>query len=171
MRKNWIEKYFSLKQQPPLGPCFMNTLPNHFNNFCLITDFMCYIHMPPPNNISKYFNYLWDACITGNNNITSVIFVFDKPEYLPPPRELVHDKGAKHSPWTRNSWQHAGTSKQGPTSPPCWLCLVALIVPCWMAKLVNQWRKWLMWFGYSPVHILLRVYQLCNEEVCFWIQV
>ena len=91
-----------LKQQPQLGPCFMNTLPHNFNNFCLITDFMCYIHMPPPNNISKYseyFNYLWDACITGdqsiNNNVTSVIFVFDKPEYLPPPRELVHDKRAK----------------------------------------------------------------------------
>ena len=61
-----------LQKQPQFQACFINSHPTNFDNFCLITDFMCYIHMPPPSNTatySEYFNYLWT--ISTNHNALS----------------------------------------------------------------------------------------------------
>ena len=77
----------------------LHSLPTSYDNVCLITDFMCYIHIPPPSTTvtySEYFNYLLTIATTHSaGNTTSIVFVFDKPEHLPPPRTLVHEKRAK----------------------------------------------------------------------------
>ena len=50
----------TLQKEPQLRDCFTTT-PSE-SGVCMIFDFMCYIHMPPPSNVntySEYFNYLW----------------------------------------------------------------------------------------------------------------
>ena len=89
----------TLEKLPEFNACFTNSLPSSYDNVCLIIDFMCYIHMPPPSTTitySEYFNYIWTMSTNHfAGNTTSIIFVFDKPQYLPPPRTLVHEKRAK----------------------------------------------------------------------------
>ena len=89
----------TLEKQSQFSACFTKSLPTSYDNVCLITDFMCYIHIPPPSTTvtySEYFNYLWTIATTHSaGNTTSIVFVFDKPEHLPPPRTLVHEKRAK----------------------------------------------------------------------------
>ena len=95
-----------LQKQIEFQACFTNNHPTNLDNFSLITDFMCYIHMPPPSNTatySEYFNYLWN--ISMNHNATSIIYVFDKPNYLPPPRQIVHENRAKGKSKTHNFQQ------------------------------------------------------------------
>ena len=65
--------------QKQFSTCF-DTLPPDISDVCLIADFMCYVHMPPPNvaTYSEYFNYLWSVSLnTFIKKTTSVVFVFD----------------------------------------------------------------------------------------------
>ena len=66
----------------------------------VILDFLYYIHRPPPPDISTYdyFQYLWNIVISGNVDICKYLYiVIDKPDYLPPPRKLVHEARRKKS--------------------------------------------------------------------------
>lgn len=66
------------------------------NEHELIVDFLFLLHQPPPpdiNTFSSYAQYLWDKIIwklgvQRGANINRV--VVDKPQYLPKPRELLH---------------------------------------------------------------------------------
>lgn len=99
----------TLKKQPLFNACFTNSLPTSYDSLCLITDFMCYIHMPPPSTTvaySEYFNYLWTISTNHfGGNTTSTVFVFDKLEYLPSPRTLAHEKRAKGKSTSYNNFE------------------------------------------------------------------
>ena len=71
----------------------------------VILDFLYYIHRPPPPDIStfsEYFQYLWNAAVTRNLSISKYLYiVIDKPDYLPPPRKIVHEGRRKKSGYFR----------------------------------------------------------------------
>ena len=62
----------------------------------LIVDFLFLLHQPPPPDINTflaYAQYLWDKIIwkLGVQRGANVIrLIVDKPQYLPKPRELLH---------------------------------------------------------------------------------
>ena len=66
------------------------------NEHELIVDFLFILHQPPPpdiNTFSSYAQYLWDKIIwkLGVQRGAKVIrLVVDKPQYLPKPREILH---------------------------------------------------------------------------------
>ena len=85
-----------LQKQTQFCECFTTLTPNNLTDACIIFDFMCYIHMPPPSNVntySEYFNYLW--MLSVSKHLQQAVFVIDKPKYLPAPRDLIHDSRAK----------------------------------------------------------------------------
>lgn len=52
-----------------------------------------YIHMPPPPDVVtffEYFSFLWDCVFDRYRKHKYLYIVIDKPDYLPPPRKLVH---------------------------------------------------------------------------------
>ena len=64
----------------------------------LIVDFLYMLHQPPPPHIttfSSYAKYLWDRIVIklGTQRGANVIrIIVDKPQYLPKPRDLLHEK-------------------------------------------------------------------------------
>ncbi len=66
---------------------------------CVIVDFLYYLHMPPPDHLrtyAHYCTYLWNRAVSAQRSCT-VYVVIDNPDFLPPPRELVHKaRASKH---------------------------------------------------------------------------
>ena len=66
----------------------------------LYVDFLYFLHMPPPPNIVTYCDlalHLWNKAIKrflSQYNV-EVYIIVDKPDYLPPPRYIVHDQRAR----------------------------------------------------------------------------
>ena len=83
---------------------FVSTCPLHSSppsDLCLIIDLLYYFHMPPPPEVitfSQYSTFIWDTSVRkyGLHNKSKFIYlVIDKPDFLPPPRVLVHQSRAK----------------------------------------------------------------------------
>ena len=69
----------------------MSPLPT---DLAIIIDLLYYIHMAPPPDVVtffEYFSFLWDCVFDRYKRYCKYLYiVIDKPEYLPPPRKLVH---------------------------------------------------------------------------------
>lgn len=99
MRKN---NKSSFKDAIKLFPCvhsmFKDVCP--YVNMCepvaIYVDFLYFLHMPPPVNVATYnefSEYLWRKIVgnyTSKYNIKEFYIIIDKPNYLPPPRSIVH---------------------------------------------------------------------------------
>ena len=89
---------------------FSSEIPSLVNP-TIILDFLFYLHMPPPSCIRTYdqlSDHLWNQCVHQLLTQTlacSIYIVIDKPDFLPPPRALVHASRSKK------------TSHTGPTPP------------------------------------------------------
>ena len=63
---------------------------------CLIADFMCYVHIPPPINVAtcyEYFDYFWTVSVDSFvQKLTLAVFVFDKPIFFNPLLEPLFTK-------------------------------------------------------------------------------
>ena len=90
----------ALSSNAALTEMFKDTLNfNFFPNapIALYVDFLYFMHMPPPFTVVKYHelaSHLWKLAVTkflGNNNVREVYIVIDKPDFLPPPRNIVHE--------------------------------------------------------------------------------
>jgi hypothetical protein len=100
MRKaNKAEFRSSLCKHTEFTGAFITTSPTLCNTF--IIDFLYFIHIPPPPdvaNYSTYFSYLWERAIDKlgiKRGFNCIYIVFDKPDFLPPPRTLVHQSRAE----------------------------------------------------------------------------
>ena len=92
MFKDAVQKLF------PTTQIFVPQCPILHSPHDLIVDFLYVLHQPPPPHIttfSCYAKYLWERIVLklGIHRGAKVIrIVVDKPEYLPKPRDLLHDK-------------------------------------------------------------------------------
>ena len=102
MRKaNKAEFRSSLCKYSEFTAAFSSTCPNICNtNISFIIDFLYFVHIPPPPDVttySTYFSYLWERAIDRlgiKRGFDHIYIVIDKPEFLPPPRSLVHQSRA-----------------------------------------------------------------------------
>lgn len=83
-----------------------NTCPlilNPTQDLVVVIDLLYFLHMPPPPTVltfSDYFDHLWRQTISRysiRHNASHVYLVIDKPDFLPPPRSLVHQSRASKS--------------------------------------------------------------------------
>ena len=85
----------TLSKLPDLDSMFTTQLPP-LEQPTVIIDLLYYLHMPAPSHIStfdQYAVYLWSICVqTFKTRLDpdQIYIVVDKPQYLPPPRDLVH---------------------------------------------------------------------------------
>ena len=76
-------------------------------DLCVIIDMLYYIYMPPPPNVTTYnefFTHLWNQRVgkfVFQHGAAHVIIVLDKPDFLPPPRSIVHTKRARSAQDTK----------------------------------------------------------------------
>ena len=62
----------------------------------VVIDLLYFLHMPPPPIVltfSDYFDHLWQQTISRysiRQNAYHVYLAINKPDFLPPPRSLVH---------------------------------------------------------------------------------
>ena len=62
----------------------------------IITDVLYFIHMPPPPSILTFYDYfqvLWQQTVgkyATRHQASYIYIVIDKPDYVPPPRSIVH---------------------------------------------------------------------------------
>ena len=70
---------------------------NHTSGpLALYVDLLYFIHMPPPASASTYLEFavhLWNIAIKTyiqHFSVEEIYIVIDKPDFLPPPRTLVH---------------------------------------------------------------------------------
>ena len=81
-------------QLPTLEQMFVSQLPPLEHPTVLID--LLYVHMPPPSHINtfeQYVSYLWSVCVQSFKtklNPETIYIIIDKPNYLPPPRDIVH---------------------------------------------------------------------------------
>ena len=71
-------------------------------DLCVVIDMLYFIHMPPPPSITTfhdYFEHLWRQTVGKyaiQKGAAHIYLVFDKPDFLPPPRSIVHkSRGTK----------------------------------------------------------------------------
>ena len=70
-------------------------------NFDFIIDFLRILHQPPPphvENLEDFAKYIWDYAVVTlgfSRGAARVTIVIDKPQYLPPPRALLHTSRQK----------------------------------------------------------------------------
>lgn len=84
-----------LSSIPELMKMFKDVLSfNHFPNtpIALYIDFLYFVHMPPPCTVIQYHqlaSHLWKIAVNKilcENTVSQVYLVFDKPDFLPHPR-------------------------------------------------------------------------------------
>lgn len=88
-------------KDPVMAALFTNSCPllTSADNCSLdiIFDFMRFIHQPPPPDIlsvEQFAHHLWEKVVMGigfRRGADRVTVVVDKPQYLPPPRALLHN--------------------------------------------------------------------------------
>jgi hypothetical protein len=89
--------YHALHQQDYYRPMFPSHIsPSERSETLIIIDFLRYLHKGPADNnvtYSDFAQYLWNVVVhkVGLLRACRVIIAIDKPQYLPKPRELVHD--------------------------------------------------------------------------------
>ena len=89
-------------------------------DLCVIVDFLYYLHIPPPpdvSNFADFASFLWLSIVKVyaiDLHCRYIYIVIDKPEFLPPPRTLVHKSRSK------KSGRYSGHELQvtGPTPVP-----------------------------------------------------
>ena len=80
-------------------PILVNPPPD----LTVVVDLLYYLHMPPPPTVAvfeDYFNHLWNQTVgksVFHHQAAHIYIVIDKPDYLPPPRALVHELRASTS--------------------------------------------------------------------------
>ena len=85
---NVIKKYF-----PNAFSTHCPLLDHPTNTLSVIHDLLYYIHMPPGfgvDTVQDYFSSLWDRTVASYYQCQYVYIIIDKPNFLPPPRTLVH---------------------------------------------------------------------------------
>ena len=76
-------------------------------DLCVIIDMLYYVHMPPPPNVTtfnEFFTHLWNQTVgkfVFQHRAAHVIIVLDKPDFLPPPRSIVHTTRARSAQDTK----------------------------------------------------------------------
>ena len=75
---------------------------NPVSDLCVIVDMLYFLHMPPPPTevtFLGYFEHLWRQTVGKyaiHKGAAHIYLVFDKQNFLPPPRNIVHkSRGAK----------------------------------------------------------------------------
>ena len=96
------EAFFS---DPKLASLFSTSCPvigrERDGNFDFIIDFLRTLHQPPPphvENLEDFAKYIWDYAVVTlgfSRGAARVTMVIDKPQYLPPPRALLHTSRQK----------------------------------------------------------------------------
>ena len=118
-RTNKAEFRAALCKHDEFIPAFTTTFPYSSStpdDLCLIIDFLYFLHIPPPSDVetySDYFSYLWQRVIEKlgvSRGFRQIYIVIDKPDFLPPPRQLVHQSranksGIKDHPYTISDTQ------------------------------------------------------------------
>lgn len=73
------------------------------SDLCIVMDMLFFLHMPPPPTVvtfHDYFEHLWRQTVGKyalQKNAAHVYLVFDKPDFLPPPRAIVHKSRGKRA--------------------------------------------------------------------------
>ena len=88
----------AIKKLPTLSSMYCYNCPFNLDPYpvALFIDFLYFVHIPPPNHILTYKDFakhLWNEAVelyVKEYNIGEVYIVVDKPEFLPPPRQIVH---------------------------------------------------------------------------------
>ena len=76
-------------------------------DLCVIIDMLYFVHMPPPPSVvtfNDYFTHLWSQTIGKyifRHRAAHLVIILDKPEFLPPPRSIVHTTRAKSAQDTK----------------------------------------------------------------------
>ena len=89
-------------------------------DLCVIVEFLYYLHIPPPpdvSNFADFASFLWLSIVKVyaiDLHCRYIYIVVDKPEFLPPSRTLVHKSRSK------KSGRYSGHEPQvtGPTPVP-----------------------------------------------------
>ncbi len=108
VRKGTKSTFLSaLQAHPSFLPAFVDSCPllvtprESGNDVCIIIVFLYYAHAPTPEIVSFYdFSSLWTKIVQKYAfyyKCTRVYLVIDKPEYLPPPRRLLHQSRSQES--------------------------------------------------------------------------
>ncbi len=101
----------TLKAHSHFLPAFQDTCPllsqlsshRDVSDVCVIVDFLYFIHIPPTPDIVSFYDFftsLWARIVQKyaiHHQCKRIYIVIDKPEYLPPPRLLVHQSRSKRS--------------------------------------------------------------------------
>lgn len=81
-----------------------NTFPTfQINDLYVVIDFLYFPYMPPPSTATTYGDYfavLWKQTVGKyalHHCAEDIVIVIDKPDFLPPPRSIVHKARAKRS--------------------------------------------------------------------------
>ena len=75
----------------------------------VIIDLLYFIHMPPSPSVSIFYDYfqlLWQQTVgkyVTYHQVSYIYLVIDKPDYLPPPRSIVHESRSSKSKSNQDS--------------------------------------------------------------------
>ena len=75
----------------------------------VIIDLLYFIHMPPSPSVSTFYDYfqlLWEQTVgkyVTHHQASYIYIVIDKPDYLPPPRSIVHKSRSSKSKSNQDS--------------------------------------------------------------------
>lgn len=90
MKDNHLSKFFSTSCS-----CFGS---NGEHDLDIVLDFLRILHQPPPSDVGdlqSFSVYLWEYAVNRlgfSRGASRVSVVIDKPQFLPPPRAIVHKK-------------------------------------------------------------------------------